>query len=278
MEHEGLKNQVESLFKKDDDATIYDVDNITGDLIIETRLDELPDEMYDVTPTDSTLLEDELYGESMDIYVRMMQIVFLTNAMLAFMAITIGIVPYMLLSIVNHAVAIYFFIGVCVACAISYILMVGLQRQFMVIIWAFTLCITLGSTSAVLNEFAPLQTATVVFLQSITLVAYTSISRRQIKVGLAVLMMVGTGIIAWTIGIYAFVEQQDWVSAAIVLVLVLFFSLYSGWQAENIDRYSLSQKDMINAIVHFYGDVVLSPLKMLKGMAEIIICCSPSLD
>lgn len=254
-----LEEFADSLLKKDDDATILDVDPYTGDLLIETSISDLPGE---IVP--STLLEDERDQMLMDILVRMTRILFLVNALMAFVAIMIGTVPYFVLLTLPKEAALYTTIAFGAYCVGLYFVMLATHELSFTIAWMFTLCMTLGAASAVVRDVAPLQAATIVFMQSIAVVMYTAYSRRKVKVWVATTAMLVVGLIVWVIGIYAFIEQQDWISGGVVLALSVAFAAYSGLQVRYIDRYSLSKKDMTRAVVNFYGDPILWVFRLCK--------------
>jgi hypothetical protein len=245
-----MEETVEILLKKDDDATILEYDPFGG-LLVETELtqvDGLILDQADPAPDDPP--------EFMDVFVRMVQVVFLVNAVLAFCAILLGIVPYFLLMLVPDKIALYATLGVGGLFAVAYLVMLIVQRQWIMIACGFVLTMFLGALAALLRDAAPLQLATAVFMQSMTVTLYVAFSRRGIEPWVAGVAMLVAGVATWAVGIYAFVEQQDWTAGAVVLVLIALFAIYSSLEIYFIDRFSLSDEHLTQAVVCFYGDPV----------------------
>lgn len=250
-----MEDTITDLQKKDDDLLV--VAESEDGAIIETTLEILPDDV--VVEEQSTLLEDERAGPIMDVSVKMVQILFLVNALMAFMAIMLGTVPYFMLRLTPAAI--YVMGGLWAVCVLSYAFMLAIQSRVFVFMWFFLLCMALGATCAVVRDAAPLQIAAVVFLQSIGVVLYTAVSPRELSTRLAVALMLATGLACWLIGIYAFVTQQDWISAGIVIALSVLFAAYSGLQIHHVNRHALTKERMLKAVINFYGDPVLFCIK-----------------
>jgi hypothetical protein len=252
---------IHQIFKKDDDATIINVDEYTGDILLESSLDDLP---YEVVNIPSTLLLDESNQIAMDVMVRIIRILFLVNALLSFLTIMMGIVPFYILLTMPVNIARYVTIGLAVGCTLTYLLMLISKSQVVILIWMFLVCMTMGSICAVLKDIIPIQIATAVFMQSISIVFYTALSRRKLKVWLSIIIMIVVGLLTWTIGIYAFINQQDWISAGIAFILTFLFAVYSGLEIHYVDRYNLAKDSILSAIVKFYGDPVLQLFSIFK--------------
>lgn len=252
---------LENLLKKDPDLGIrYDPDD-PGITIIESDLPDLDFLIEgELTPVDDdyglTLFEKEENQVMMNVYVRIIQIIFLVNVVVAFTIILLGVVPYMLIINIPKNAGMYILIGLCVTSMIFYFLMAYFKSKPWIAIWVLLVALTLGAASAVIDDVAPLQAVTIIFAQSISMVVYTSISRRKIKVWLSIFLMIFAGICVWLIGIYSFVKQQDWISAGVILGLSFVFALYSGMEVFYSDNYSLSEEHMTNAIISFYCDPV----------------------
>ncbi|MDB9801167.1 hypothetical protein OAB94_02195 [Flavobacteriaceae bacterium] len=243
----------ESLRKKDPDMLVVDVDTENDVFIINTNIPEMPTGLYEILEENDTE-ENEQPQASVDI--QIIKMLYMGNMLISFVVLTFGIVPYLLLNTISKENAVKFLIGLLVTNIVAYVIMTLNKSIASLMFWAFSLAMLLGGTCSITNDVAILQCAAIVFLQNVVVVIYAILSPRGIVVWKTVLAMLLFGIIVWTVGIYAFVEQHDWISASIVFILIVAFTVYSALQLQHIDRYSLNKEHMIQAMVNFYTDPV----------------------
>jgi len=248
----SLEDVLKSLTKKDDDAQVTD---ITSDGIEFTTTN--PDAMhrsFQVVEEDKVLLDDGY----VDVDARMLLTVFASNAALGYVVVILGFIPYCLVQLLEPKVSrMYLLAGLGGAFLLSYLLMLVFKRVVFILLWMFIVFWVAGTAAAVMRNIFPLQFGALIFIQSVAVLLYVGIAKRQVSTVKAVALEYALGIVTWLVGIYAFVEQQDWLYGGIALAIVLLSPLYHYFQIEHINRFSLDRKHLTNAVVHFYGDAVL---------------------
>ena len=250
-----MEEIVSLIKKKDEDAVVVEIDHENDLVTIDSTFQIESDEIYEVQePT--LMLEDEMDAPMTNVIVQIVYALFLTNAVVAFIAITLGIAPYLLLKTVSYQNALYILYGLLATNVVIYFIMVWLKSKPVIVIWVVSLSMLLGAIGAIINDFAPLQIATIVFMQSISIVLYTLISPKKIKTWVSMVIMMFIGVATWSLGLYAFIKQQDWISAGVVFALQVIFAVYSTIQVKYADRYSLSDNHMTQAIANFYSDPI----------------------
>lgn len=116
------------------------------------------------------------------------------------------------------------------------------------------LSLVCGFTAVALSALAPIQLMATLFAQSISILGYTAVSTRYIDLKKSTLLLILVTIVCWLIGIFAFIEDEDWVSAVVVLVLAWLVSIYYVLQIKYSNRYHLNNK--IESISNMYADPV----------------------
>jgi len=269
-----------SLLKKDDTAKILEIDSRTGAVVIESERDLvyeglLVEEPRLVSPLDSELIQRDVSGILADIPVRIIFVVFCANAVISFLSMLFAFIPYWMLAFDETRHVTYIVLGVWAFLSTTlYILMVWKRRSKLagplLIGWAFVWTFLVGILAAIIENITPIIAMTMIFGQSISIIAYTVVSPKYVDRWVSFFIMLGISIAIWVIAIYIFIEQNVWISAVCILVWAVITSLYSSWEIGQIGRYILNDEERIMAIIQFYGD----PLLILMGKLRHCHCCS----
>lgn len=255
---EHTMDLLKSLNKKDDDLEVLDIGH--GGIEFTTSNPEAVARSFEIIDEDapiSTLLEDERESGYVDVEARMIQTVFSTNAALGYVVVILGFIPYCLVQLMEPRVSqTYLLAALGGAFLLTYALMLLFKRVFFVLLWMFVVLWVAGTAAALTRNIFPLQFGALIFIQSVAVLIYVGIAKRQVSTVKAVALEYVLGIATWLVGIYAFVEQQDWLYGVIALGIVLVSPLYHYFQIEHIGRFSLDTQHLTNAVVHFYGDLL----------------------
>ena len=241
---------VESLIKKDPDAVIIDISKDGTEFIIQSDLVDMPMDFEEIVET------PELIDPYTKTNVKVVRVIFTGNAIIAYMSIIFGIIPYMGLELISVPTRDYILWSLVAVTGVVYVLMAVFKNMSSIICFAFFLSFTLGAACAHLNNMALLQAGLIVFAQSMTVAIITTKFTRELKIWQTVISMLVVGLVVWLVGIYAFVEQHDWVSAGILAAFNVVFTIYSFIQIKYIDRYSLSKDNLTIAMANFYTDPI----------------------
>lgn len=273
-----------SLSKKDEDSRLTSYDPSTGEMSLHTRinLEETTFKDYHVSSEDneltldSDLLRRDAAAAPADVTIRIIFTIFCTNSVVFCITMLLGFIPYALLVFdETKQVAIVMTSVTGTLFVVLYFLMAW-QRKVklglvMWISWCFTRMFFLGSISALVDNVVPIYTDVIFFACSISVVLYTvlypHIYLDQLSeqpeadlVKRATILMFGSGLVVWCIGIYIFIEEHAWIVAAICLPVFVAFCFYCRWQIQLVfreNRYSLSREDRELAVIQFYVDPLL---------------------
>lgn len=127
------------------------------------------------------------------------------------------------------------------------------------------LSLVCGFTAVALSALAPIQLMVTLFAQSISILGYTAVSTRYIDLRKSTLLLIVVTIVCWLVGIFAFIEDEDWISAVIVLILAWLVSIYYVLQIKYSNRYHLNNK--IESISNMYTD----PVDVLWTQIKILV-------
>ena len=263
-----------ALKAKDDDLTAHVGED--GSIYIETDLSaaesiglrEVP-QLPDVSDViDDGLLEREADMPTVDVSVTIITTMFLVTALVSMVCMLVGAIPYFLLKYDESGTTTIVFFSVSSGMFVaSYIAMLFFREKdgakYAFLGWAFVLVIWLGSLASIMRHLAPFQTMGMFFAQSIGVYIYGRLERRYVSPLWAGLIMLGATVAVWLINLYAFITLRDWVTAGVMLVVGLLVSAYSVYQIRHVDRYHISEKQKVLAVIQFYGDPVLIPLRYL---------------
>ena len=259
MEHE-IDNMITGLLKKDGDIQILDIDETNGTIDFQTTIQNfggsLDTNIYNIYPE-----EQSEPDQMMDVDIEILVQVFLANAIIAFYTLNIGIIPYAMLANLSQNTANYLAASLLVVASISYITMIFFRSLVSIVIWASCFAFGMGALAFLLNDISPLQTCSIIFVQSLSFIVYANISRRAISGKMTALLMFISGGVTWLVGIYVFIEQKDWITGVILVGLVILFAVYSVIYVLYGERYSLSNEHIAEAVCQYLGMPIYFILK-----------------
>jgi len=250
-----LPDLLQSLAKKDSDLEIVDVDPVHGTVDFISDLPYFPNEIESrlIFDTSRELEVGEEHSQMMDVALQILERIFLVNATISFVTLILGIIPYGVLSHLSSPTSSYlpwFMIGLWVG---AYFVMIVTQTTLSIIVWATSLPLAIGSCSYLLEDISPLQTCCIIFVQSLTFVVYANIQRRGLYPWLICVLMLLSGTVVWVIGIYVFIEENDWLTGGILVALTVAFAFYSVAYILYGERFSLSDDHIREATCEYYG-------------------------
>lgn len=247
-----------SLQKKDEDMVVLDISSTSA--LVQSALfdDEEPEAIEVEAPVTST---------SMSVQVRVAHFVFLVNAIYCAMFAIWSFVAYFLLrEDVPTPTLIWILLGVSVLTIACYVAMGLLQRIQYLIMWQFSLVIWVTVLSAFLHNLSAVQSSIIVCLESLSLVAYCHVARKQLDITWIMIIMGVVGLMVWLAGIYFFILFNDWIAAGIIFVLfVVGFPLYAGYILRDLRRFNVSTTDRIRATVALYRDIAFDPVTWIRS-------------
>ena len=279
---------LQSIAKKDEDATLVSFDKASGVAEVETNialeaLDIESLELYEPgqSPIDSSLLRDDATENPSDIVVRVIFGIFAVASILNLTTLILGFVPYWLLLFdETRQVAIIVFSITLTLCATFFCLMTWQRKTSLGLIfacaWAFTRLFTLGSLSALVTNIVPVFMDGLFFGQSVTIVLYTYFRPKFTDVGDykyvrdATIAMAIASVLVWCIGIYIFIEENAWLYGAISFVLSAGACAYNWWTIKDLilndSKYNLFRKDRELAAIEYYSKVLILVWNKLSGV------------
>lgn len=252
MDHDLLVE----LNKKDDDLDVITENN---EVILITSLSDgelgLEEEESFL---DSDMLIDEAMGPRIDIVVQVTRAVFMVNTVCSLLLLT-GFIPYSYLTFDESSNIRFIILGIWLAISVVfYILMAIWRRSKMALaffmMWILSYYILVVDIAAILHDFTPLQFGLITFAQYLFIVVYTVWSPAVADAWKSLYIMLGMGLLAWGMGIYAFILQKDWIQAVILFIAMVVNAGYSAIQIRYMTRYNVSNEDILEATIRFYAD------------------------
>lgn len=259
----------DGLLKKDDTARV--VEETAYSVVIESD-QQLIDEIDNAVGEDfedPTIFQQEMTGLPLTPAVRVARTVFIVHTGFSFLVVFFGVIPY------------YFFradvplkglewmlVTSILLCVGAYVALTMLTDPFNIIpvmgVWMFLVFVSVTTLAALMKNLVPFQAAAVHFCQGLSMLVYCFVSHRELNPILSVAIMFGWGCVAWLLGLYAFLHYNDWIlSFLLFLICVIGSSVYSGYQISLLNRFNVSRKDQVNAVKHFYLDLILLPLSWI---------------
>lgn len=284
-------NWLTSLLKKDPDAQVVEVTHAnTGltQLYLETDQDGerlIPDDVLaNDAPSlhlpslgDPHLIENAASEPLMDVEVQLVYYTFIVSAGVSFVAMILSSVPYWLLSVdETRAVAAAALWAFAIIAAALYALLAAVFHRltrhhralllWLFVGWVFSATMATGALAAVLRKLAPIQFVTVIWVQSVTMIAYAKLSFRYVSPTWAMCYMLLSTLVVWGVCIYAFVVENDWISGCVVLLLGVAMVAYHTAEIRAIQGrgYAVSAEDRIDAVMRYYVDPLLGLWWALK--------------
>jgi len=242
---------IEELSKKDDNLRVIEESDTV--LVFETDVD-----LGQVSEDEDTFEPETM----MNIFVRIIRVIFVTHTVLATMITLVGFLPDEFLVVQEPAkVAVFSLICTLLMSLGLYIAMIVLREHEYALsifyFWGFSAFLVSVSLAGVLRDISPLQFSMCVAMQSASVLIYTYISPKNVDPWRSYYIMLLVGLFGWMTGLYVFIKEQDWITAAVLLVLIVLSAAYSAVQIHYVTRYHLGEKELIKAIIQFYSDPVI---------------------
>lgn len=264
---------IEELQKKDSDLRVIEDNQMDGYVQVETSIDfggaDPLDTASDPFYVDENLIKNELTGQQKDVFVRILRVMFMANALLSFFIAT-GFIPYQFL-VVDEAriVSIVVFVITAIISTVLYVALTLLVNHrhalALFVLWVFPCYTAIISFAAIIRDIAPLQLFTITALQSCSVILYTVVSPRIVEAWKSFYIMLIVGLMGWCVGLLAFISQQDWVSAGLLAIAMLGTAAYGAMEIHFVGRYCLDEKDLIKAVIQFYTDPLRFVIDKLRN-------------
>lgn len=273
-EKDELGDFEREVIKKDSDAQVVKENGMVY-LLTELDIDgltEVTQEEYGDDLLERGMLREEATEQPTDVPVRILFTVFSVNAIFCFAQLMIGFLPYWILRFDESRIASLVLSSMTFTAMVLFYGLMAWQRRTAVgsyfgAIWATSLIFLVASIAAMARNAVPIYMFVIFLAQHCALIGYVSYftkldvtpimyARRTLYASLS------SGILVWILGIYLFIEEGAWITASVVLVLVVCNALYAWWKTGRIietSRYSLSFDDRAWASIEYYTD----PLTML---------------
>ena len=248
------------LNKKDDDLQVLEGEG-GHEMLIITSIPEFDELMLEEVEEEQNMLVDEAQGPRMDIWVKVTRVIFMVNTMVSALVLT-GFIPYQFLLNDERIYIRYVLLGIWITiCLTLYVCMAIWRRarlaSTLFVFWAISYYALVIDIAAIIEDFAPLQFALVTFAQSLYVIVYTIYSPSYVDAWKSFYIMLIMGLLAWAMGLYAFIEQQDWVPATLLLIASVLSAAYSAVEIHYVTRYSVSWEDCVEAVIRFYTDPII---------------------
>jgi hypothetical protein len=232
---------LDSLSKQDDDLVI--LENREDSITVMTRLpigDPIEEVVDPIVPTPS-------------VNIQITRHFFAAQALILFFIPLFGIVPFYLLIELPIIVS-YTLCGASLL--VAAILHAALwwwtpewalfPTYLLLIFNNFIVIVTLAATGA---TFAPFQGCAILFIECITVIIMCLCSNKKIDTIWCTLAMITTGLSVWSIGLYAFIKEHDWISAGMLFFFcVLFYPLLSGYKIYRINHNAYHIKEVLQLL------------------------------
>ena len=261
----------EEFLKKDEDATFSD-ETEHSIMVTSKLLDEI-DEAIEPSQADKRIAA---------VPVRITRHIFVVNVIFAWLIVMGGIVPYYFFrkDVPTPALG-WLLAAVWFSCVLAFFLMVIVKDHFYTVpiigLWMALLFMVVTTLAAIMRSLAPFQAVFIIFMESMAMVIYSFASKRYMDPVWAAGFMSAGGLIGWLCGLYIFINENDWITSLVLFLLfVIGCSAYSAYQIKLVGRFSLSRKDLVRAVVHYYSDPVFLPAQWIQKV--IPQCLRSNLD
>lgn len=260
------------LMKKDPDLQV--LEHSEDHLVIESVVMDTPPvgtqqvnvpKDHDETP----LLVNETKGPIVQIPVQIVRFIHIVNALYTVLMTSWGLL--IALAFEYDVSRIGLIVGFSVFSSLSfitYVAMYFIRDPFYCVptigVWMFLLFMALNTLSALMHNMAVFQAIAIILCQSLSILVYCARYPRGLKLLWAFGIMCGAGMIPWLLGLYAFIKNNDWITA-----VVLFFggvigsAAYATFQIQSVHRFNTSKRDLVRAVVHNYTDIAFGPIRWI---------------
>jgi hypothetical protein len=245
--------------KKDDDLEILNI-GLTG-ITVKTNL-----------PIGTPIEEEEEEEERPIIYSVPTQIVrylFIINSIIWFSLAIFGIVPAQILLRFSYPfVSLILFICSLVFSVIFLGALFFVKQHTALVyvffgVWLFSVYVLIFSVAAYFQTIGPFQGCLMLFLSSISILVYCLYVKKRPNGVWAGFIMFFVSIIIWSVGLVAFIQEQDWImSGVLFFICVIFFPVYSGiFIHYSYKRFNIGEFDRL--LVCFYTDFFVFPIQWI---------------
>ncbi len=266
-----MKAMIYATKKRDDDAQVVQ----QGDDVFISTTERLPGVSYSPLPElvveldSSSMMEEAASAPRRDIRVQIIYNMFLANG-LACMCVLLLSMPFFFWPFVTRQVAITVMCISCVLFAIAYALSIFVRKRPSLALcclssMGISLTCIVGTAANLSANVAPIQLIVMLFVQSMSVVAYARLSPQFISTVTAMVYMTISSLVVWAISIAVFVVERDWLAGTVILIISTMCIAYHGLEIRLTEaRYNLSWDDTILSMVQFYAD----PILLLVSMAQ----------
>lgn len=274
---------LQELHHKDEDIKILEIGR-DGSLYVETDID-LPESEFDQF-ADPHSLTDEALSPSMSPWGRVIRTLMMTISFFSFITMTLGFIPYYILSFDEHRNITFFFVGSCsTLTGVSYIILCLVHvyvtehptrwRVILGLWWGCTWFFFVGTFAAAIRNITPLQGAGVTFLQSLLILVYITLHPRkrnpddtyQVDGKRVFIYALMAGLLVWLVGLYVFVTQRDWLAAIFLFLFLIGSAAYITWQTiRATGRYNISRESQVSCVIDYVTSPVIITIKFFHRL------------
>jgi hypothetical protein len=180
--------------------------------------------------------------------------VFFANAMLWLLCLCAAFVGFTYFPWTPTAWIALLVVGLCAGA--TYILLVCMRKlrrvvlALLVMLW-MCLIVWTGALTIVVQGQAPIQFCLIMFASFSALTTYVMVSRRNISTKWVIVTLIITTIVAWCAGLYAYIEDNDWVAAGLVFTASVVANVYHVlWISAHKKSYNVDER--VTAFIEFY--------------------------
>lgn len=220
------------------------------------------------TPMVDTELMHPLREYLADVEVKVIRIVYGCNCILLLLASVIGAGIYATAADAELQTILLSLGAVLTGTAYGVLLLftlAGEKWRYMqfnaMLILAGGLTMLLGAIAAMVQDIAPLQVTSNLFVATMAILACSFIEGKLLSKGKLGLIVGLVSLVVWLIGLYAIYEDADWLSAFVIAVVVICVDFYYVWAIDSQRQYHLGQKTY--AVAHFFTDPFIKPIRAL---------------
>lgn len=250
----------EEFLKKDDDATFSD-ETEHSILVTSKLLEDIDEAIVDKKPQDT---------RPTAVPVRIARHIFVVNSLFTWLIVLGGILPYYFFRKDVPTPALGWLLGgICLCCIIAFTLMVIVKDHFYTVpiigLWMAFIFMFVTTLAAIMRSLAPFQAVFIIFMESVAMICYSFASKRYMDPIWSGGFMAAGGLLGWLCGLYIFINENDWITSLVLFLLfVIGSSAYSAHQIKLVGRFSLSRKDLVRAVIHYYTDPVFLPAQWIQ--------------
>jgi hypothetical protein len=143
---------------------------------------------------------------------------------------------------------------------------------FLVLI-TIELSLLTGFTAILLGDIAPIQFMAILFAQATVLFGYTFVTPRYINLRKIIALLCVVTILTWCLGIFAFYNDRDWITAVFILLAGGGVAIYYIMQVKYASRYHLDEK--LQAFSGLFVDPILVTWGLLRKCCQCSCCRTP---